>query len=191
MSNSKTKSLESAARPLGLRVWHWSSGLILGLILLTVFLRKTFMSSRKMAATLTAELTKSGIQVSEDAAKLAGRAIRDGMWEWHYRLGFVLAGLLVFRFVFGRFPFPKLRSLKGFTHAGFYAVTAFMAVSGLLMYFSEVFHLSESLVDEIQEIHETGQWFFFIFVPMHLIGVVRAELTGERGIVSRMIHGGE
>ena len=180
---------EGLERPLGLRVWHWSSGLVLGLILLTVFLRKTFMSSRKMAETLTLELSKSGVQVSADAAKVAGRAIRDGMWEWHYRLGFVLAGLWVFRFVFGRFPFPKVKSLKGGAHAAFYVVTAFMAVTGLMMYFSEVFHLSEGIVDEIQEIHEMGQWFFFLFVPMHLVGVVRAELSGERGIVSRMIHG--
>ena len=182
-------------RPLGLRIWHWGSGLTLLLILATVLLRKTFLSSRKMAEVISGELAKGGVQVSPDLAKTAARAVRDGMWEWHYRLGFVLVFWFVFRLVAGRFPFPRPKNLKDATHAVFYLVTAFMAVSGLAMYFSGSLGISDAIVDETKEIHEAGQWFFFAFVPVHLFAVVRAELkggtSGERGIVSRMIHGGE
>ncbi|NDG86031.1 MAG: cytochrome b/b6 domain-containing protein, partial [Proteobacteria bacterium] len=49
-------------KPLGLRIWHWGSGLTLLLILATVLLRKTFLSSRKMAEVISGELTKGGVQ---------------------------------------------------------------------------------------------------------------------------------
>ena len=181
----------SGKRPMGLRIWHWGSGLTLLLILATVLLRKTFLSSRKMAEVISGELTKGGVQASEEVVKTAARAVRDGMWEWHYRLGFVLAFWFVFRWVAGRYPFPKPKNLKDAIHAVFYLVTAFMAVSGLVMYYSGSLGISDGIVDEIKEIHEAGQWFFFAFIPVHLFAVVRAELKGERGIISRMIHGGE
>jgi Ni,Fe-hydrogenase I cytochrome b subunit len=176
-------------RPLGLRVWHWASALVLLLILSTVLLRKTFLSARAMTGVITRELGEQGVAVSEDAAKVAARAIRDGMWEWHYRLGFVLAGLLLFRILFVKRKLPRPKSLKNSIHAAFFAVIAFMAVTGLSMYFSSSLGISEEVVDEIVEIHELGQWFFFAFVPLHILGVIRAEATDEPGITSSMIHG--
>lgn len=180
----------SERRPLGLRVWHWASAFVVLMILSTVLLRKTFLSARAMSGVIARELGEQGVAVTEDAAKVAARAIRDGMWEWHYRLGFVLAGLFVFRWVFGKFRFPGFRSLRNASHSVFYLIVAFMAVTGLGMYYSSALGIPDEWVDSVVEVHEAGQWFFFCFVPLHIAGMVIAELRGERGILSRMVHGG-
>lgn len=183
-----TKS-EIESKPIGFRLWHWANGSVLLLSILTVVLRKTFLNSKKMAATMQTEFASAGISVSEDQARTVGRAIRDGMWEWHYRLGFVIAALLVVRVLGVKRKLPRPKGLKNSVHAAFFAAIAFMAVTGLVMYFSSSLGLSEEIVDEIVEIHELGQWFFFAFVPLHILGVVRAETTTEPGITSSMIHG--
>ncbi|MBU6152972.1 MAG: cytochrome b/b6 domain-containing protein [Bdellovibrionales bacterium] len=188
MSETIATSKESD-KPLCFRIWHWVNGSVLLLSILTVVLRKTFLNSKKIAATLQGELGTAGITVSEDQARTAGRAIRDGMWEWHYRLGFVLAGLLLIRILFVKRKLPRPKGLKNSIHAAFFAAIAFMAVTGLVMYFSSSLGISEEVVDEIVEIHELGQWFFFAFVPLHILGVIRAETTNEPGITSSMIHG--
>ena len=188
MSESK-EAPQEFAKPLVFRVWHWVNGSVLLLSILTVVLRKTFLNSKKMAATIQSEFGTAGMSVSEDQARTVGRAIRDGMWEWHYRLGFVLAGLLLFRILFVKRKLPRPKSLKNSIHASFFAAIAFMAVTGLVMYFSSSLGISEEVVDEIVEIHELGQWFFFAFVPLHILGVIRAEATDEPGITSSMIHG--
>jgi len=181
--------IDLTAKPISFRIWHWVNGGVLLLVLLTVVLRKTFLSSKKMAATMQSEFAAKGLVVSEEQAKAVGRTIRDGMWEWHYRLGFVLAGLLVVRLLVVKKALPRPKSLKNAVHAAFFAVIGFMAVSVLLMYFSSSLGISEEFVDEIVEIHELGQWFFFAFVPLHILGVIRAETTNEPGITSEMIHG--
>lgn len=180
---------KSDPKPLSFRIWHWTNGIVLLLSILTVVLRKTFLNSKKMAATMQSEFGSAGITVSEDQARSVGRAIRDGMWEWHYRLGFVLAALLLVRILFVKRKLPRPKGLKNSVHAAFFAAIAFMAVTGLVMYFSGSIGLSEEVVDEIVEIHELGQWFFFAFVPLHILGVIRAEATDEPGITSGMIHG--
>jgi Ni/Fe-hydrogenase 1 B-type cytochrome subunit len=182
-------AVKESNKPLSFRIWHWVNGSVLLLSILTVVLRKTFLNSKKMAATMQSEFGSAGITVSEDQARSVGRAIRDGMWEWHYRLGFVLAALLVVRVLFVKRKLPRPKGLKNSVHAAFFAAIAFMAVTGLVMYFSGSIGLTEEVVDEIVEIHELGQWFFFAFVPLHILGVIRAEATDEPGITSSMIHG--
>jgi cytochrome b561 len=183
-----------------LRFWHWLNAFVVTLLLMTVILRKTFLSSRKMTTILSEKLGKAVSGLTPETLKAATGAIRDQMWDWHYRLGFVLAGLFLFRVIFVKKPLFMIKDgWRAGTHAGlikttyaaFYAATAFMAASGLFMYFSGDLHVSEALVDEVQEIHEWFQWFFFGFGFLHLAGVIRAELTGESGIVSRMISKGK
>jgi cytochrome b561 len=175
--------------PVMFRLWHWLNAKVVGLLLLTVFLRKTFLSSKKMAATLGQKLGENGVQAQEETLKGAARAIRDSMWEWHYPLGFVLGGLLLVRIFFARESFPGFKTWKARVHSSFYVACAFMVVSGTTMYFSDKLGISEELVDEILEIHETALWYFVGYIVVHLAGLIRAELTSEPGVVSKMIHG--
>ncbi len=176
-------------RPWAYRGWHWANSLILSLSLFTVALRKTFLSSKSMATVIQRELLAKGVVVNEAQTKVAARAVRDEMWEWHFKLGFVLVGLLVFRLVFVKWPLPRFQSLKESVHGSFYVALSVMGITGLSMYYSGLLGLSQGVVDGVQEVHETLLWYFVGFLVLHLAGVVRAEMRGEPGLVSSMIHG--
>jgi hypothetical protein len=187
-------------QPLSLRLWHWLNGLTVMLLLMTVFLRKSFLSGRMMAHLIEEKLTTEKVVLSADQAKVAAGAIRDEMWNWHFRLGFVLTGLVVFRILFSKKQFPRLKPAfqkskhVGFVkslYATFYLSLLFMVLSGLTMYFSGDLHISEKIADQIQDIHELFQWYFLGFIVLHIGGVIFAENQGDAGLVSDMIHGGD
>ncbi len=196
----KTGSQFREPQPLSLRLWHWLNGLTVLLLLATVFLRKSFLSGRMMAHLIEEKLTTEKVVLSAEQAKVAAGAIRDEMWNWHFRLGFVLTGLLVFRIFLTQKPFPRLKpafqkskhvGLVKSLYATFYLSLLFMVLSGLTMYFSGDLHISEKIADQIQDIHELFQWYFLGFLILHVGGVIFAENRGDAGLVSDMIHGGE
>src|SRR5690606_5462451 len=76
-------------------------------------------------------------------------------------------------------------------HVVFYLLLLLMAVSGSVMYFAEPLGIAKQTVASIKGNHELLMWFFAFFVPAHILGVVVAELRGDRGLVSDMLHGGE
>lgn len=205
-----------APRPALLRIWHWLNALAMTGTLGTVLLRKTFLSWRTNAQVIENEVRELGGTISADQAANIAKTIRAPMWEWHYIFGFALIGLLAFRIVIAlldRSQLPVLKAWKAFQHfrrlpgahkaAGahhlmvqlgyvvFYVMLLLMSISGTVMYFAEPLGVAKETVDNIKGNHELLMWFFVVFVPAHLLGVVVAELRGDRGLVSDMIHGGE
>lgn len=204
-------------RPLALRLWHWANAAALLGSLGTVLLRKTFFSWRTNAALIEAEVREAGGTISTEAAVQLARALREPMWQWHYVLGFALAGLLALRFALALvtrdpelaplrsawrdvtrwWPLPPEQRRAATHHllvrvgyAVFYVALTFMAASGLTLYFKAPLGLSQELAGAVKEAHELAMWFFVVFTIGHVVGVVVAELRGERGLVSDMIHGG-
>ncbi|MGE5086098.1 MAG: cytochrome b/b6 domain-containing protein [Bacillota bacterium] len=200
--------------PASMRWWHWLNALAILGLLGTVFLRKTFLSWRTNAAFIESKIQEGGGSVSPDLAKSIAQGLRDVMWNWHYYIGFTLAGLLVVRFLVGFFVVKKcpttqaVQSAMGiakipaekrigaihFTmvktgYALFYLVTLYMVLSGLAMYWEKALGLPENVVDLLKEVHETLMWFFVVFVVGHITGVVVAENRGDRGLTSGMISG--
>ncbi|MGZ3773142.1 MAG: cytochrome b/b6 domain-containing protein [Pseudobdellovibrionaceae bacterium] len=203
-------------QPLGLRIWHWVNALTIFGLLGTVFLRKTFLSTRDNATLIENKLHEAGTQVTPEVAKGIAASIRNLMWDWHFVLGFVLAGALVVRILVALFIEKKcpatnaLQSLKNIkkvsttekseafhfaavkvSHAVFYFGTLAMAVTGLTMYFRKSLNLSKETLEPIQEFHEFMMWFFIAFVIAHIIGIIRAENRHDAGLVSDMINGGK
>ncbi len=187
-------------QPRTLRLWHWLNAFAIFGLLGTVFLRKTFLSWRTNAQLIedkAAELGASGL-TAESAAVIA-RAIRDPMWQWHYVLGFALVALIVFRAGVGLAtrtrPPVRPRSvhhkLVKVGYAVFYAAVTFMGTTGVVLFFKAQLGLSKELTQGVKESHEAAIIFFALFVAAHLMGVVVAELRGERGLVSDMINGGD
>lgn len=43
--------------------------------------------------------------------------------------------------------------------------------------------------DQIEAIHKLGIYWFPVFIILHLVGIVIAEITSNKGIVSKMIGG--
>ncbi|MGZ3771764.1 MAG: cytochrome b/b6 domain-containing protein [Bdellovibrio sp.] len=203
-------------QPLSLRIWHWTNAITLSGILATVMLRKTFLSWRSNVSIIQDKLQEAGIQITPELAKKVAVGIRTPMWDWHFTLGFVLAGSLVVRiliFIFVEKKCPVTQACKSifninkippserktalhhvFVKSGyavFYVVTSLMVASGLSMYFSSNLGLAKDLVENIKEVHEVTMWFFVVFILGHLAGIVMAENQNDSGIVSDMINGGK
>jgi Ni/Fe-hydrogenase 1 B-type cytochrome subunit len=202
-------------QPSGLRIWHWSNAFVILGLLATVLLRKTFLNWRANSALIEAKISDSGLVINHDVAVGIAKAIRDVMWEWHINLGFMLVALIMMRVIVAltakRFPSReaidviRAISLAGdgerasavhlagvkLSHVGFYLIVVFMTASGLGLYFAKGIGLTKSITDLLKQSHEFAMWFVVAFVGAHLIGVVLAELGGNRGIISEMIHGGD
>jgi Ni/Fe-hydrogenase 1 B-type cytochrome subunit len=203
-----------APRSLPLRLWHWLDATVVLGSLGTVLLRKTFLSWRENGPLIDAKVAELGGSLPPDAAVAVAKMLRDRMWEWHYTFGVALAVLLVLRVGLALFDaeqdpvrstwrlFSRVRAapagergagmhhlLVKLLYLTFYLLLAVMAASGLTMWFGDELGLSKPLADWLKEAHELLMWAFVGFVPLHVVGVVIAELRGDRGLVSGMIHG--
>jgi len=186
---------------LDFRIWHWvHAAVVLGL-LGTVFLRKTFLSWRTNSELLTQKLSEINLEVTADQAKVLAKAIRAPMWEWHIILGYALAALLVWRILLfftesGKVNYQNFKKASlhkkivklGYT--GIYVILVFMSITGLTIHFHEALGLAKDTAGNIKNVHELVFNAILIFVPLHILGVVAAEMKDEQGIISEMIHGG-
>ena len=183
------------------RIWHWVHAAIVIGLLGTVFLRKTFLSWRTNSELLTQKLSEINLEVTAEQAKVLAKAIRAPMWEWHIILGYALVALLVWRIVlfFTQSGKENYQDIKDETlhkkivkigYIGIYAILVFMAITGLIIHFHEELGLVKETAHDIKEIHELVFNAILIFVPLHIIGVVVAEMRDEKGIISDMINGG-
>ena len=186
---------------LDFRIWHWVHAFVVLGLMGTVFLRKTFLSWRANSEILTQELANIDMNVTEVQAKVLAKAIRAPMWEWHIFLGYALAALLIWRIALFftksgsvNYKHFKVKSfhkkMVSLGYVGIYTILTFMAISGLTIHFYETLGLTKELAHDIKEIHEFV--FFYgvlVFVPLHIAGVVVADVTEEQGIISNMIHG--
>lgn len=187
---------------LDFRIWHWLHAFVVLGLLLTVFLRKTFLSWRVNSEILSSKLLTMDINVSTEQAKLLAKAVRAPMWEWHIFFGYGLAALILIRLLLfftksGKQNFVDIKYLDlhkkmvKIGYIGIYAVLAFMSISGLMINFYQDLGLDKTTAHDIKEIHEFVFNAVWIFVLLHLGGLIVAENRGEKGIVSEMLHGGK
>ncbi len=180
------------------RIWHWLNALIVIGLVGTVLLRESFLGVKTNAEIFISKLSEMSIEITQQQAKILAKAVRDGMWEWHYILGYALAFLVLFRI----YLFFKDSSVKeNFSSLSLhkkgvkslyyilYGTLFFMAISGLIIHFYESLHMTKAFVNNIQELHESIYNFILIFIPLHIAGVVIAELRGEKGLISTMVNG--
>lgn len=198
----------------GLRLWHWCTVIITGLLLFTALVAKTFMNKIHMGSTLSEYFKQSGSALSGRQVFDAANALQTNLWNWHTKYGYVLAGLVVFRLLVELFQ-PKQEKMyqrikKAFTairykqsvktgwhylivrflYIAFYGLLVTISTTGVWMSFNlkpeetEQFH-------SIKEIHESCFIILMGFIFIHLVGVIRAERNGHKNIVSNMINGGK
>lgn len=204
-------------QPLSLRLWHWGSALVVIGLLLTVLLRKTFLSWRSNSKIIEARVVEAGGTVTTDVAASIAKELRNIMWDWHIYLGFALSALVIYRLILAfttvkNDSFVKIlrnqSKAEGLSkeeknqvryfgavrsvYALFYIATTFMVISGLALYFEKELGISKDIKGLLKETHELTMWFFVAFVAIHILGVVFAETRkGTKGIVSNMINGGD
>lgn len=196
LSNIKSNIMETRNYSKVYRILHWLIAISFILLFVTIFLRKTWMEKNHVAAIIQAFLADKGYPaLPEDDAILLAKKIRKPMWDWHIYLGYVLTGLYCIRLAvpfFGEMkfssPFKAGLDMKTkfqyWVYLVFYACTAVSLITGLIIEFGP-----KDYKKPMEEIHELSLYYLLGFMILHFGGILIAELTSNKGLVSRIISG--
>tara|TARA_R100001377_G_scaffold47415_1_gene27342 strand:+ start:39 stop:626 length:588 start_codon:yes stop_codon:yes gene_type:complete len=177
------------------RIIHWAIAVSFMLLLITIFLRLTWMNKFNVAAIIKDYLIGTGQNLSDDQLIILAKKIRQPMWDWHIYIGYVLVGLFSARFILPAFgqmkfqnPFDKNLTAKmkiqKWTYIIFYVCVIVSLVTGLIIELGP-----KELKKPMEEIHVLGIYYLIAFIAIHLAGVLIAEFTNQKGIISRIISG--
>ncbi|WP_417371903.1 cytochrome b/b6 domain-containing protein [Gelidibacter japonicus] len=177
------------------RIIHWAIAISFLLLLITIFLRLTWMNKFNMAAIIQEYLNDTGQVLSEEQGIALAKKIRQPMWDWHIYLGYVLVGLFSIRFILPAFgqmriqnPLAKNISTKAkfqkWTYIIFYVCVIVSLVTGLIIELGP-----KELKKSMEDIHVLGVYYLVAFIVIHLAGVLVAEFTEHKGIISRIVSG--
>jgi len=177
------------------RIIHWSIALTILFMLFTIFLRLTWMNKYNMAEIIQDYLNKEGVSLTDDQTIILAKNIRRPMWNWHIYSGYVLTGLFSIRLLlpfFGKMKFqnPLTKGLtikeriQKWTYIIFYIGIATSLITGLIIVFGP-----EYLEELAENIHVLALYYLIPFIVLHIIGVLIAEFTDQKNIISRIIRG--
>ena len=164
-------------------------------VLLTILLRLGWMEKNHMAAIIHQGLAKIDIVISNEQAIKIAKGIRNVMFQWHIYFGYAVGVILAARFIYMAkrglhysSPFSSQATTKqrfqAWVYWLFYAGVTLSVASGLIIKFGP-----ESMKHQVETIHALSLWYFIPFLGLHLAGIVLAENSQEKGIVSKMIGG--
>ncbi|MFO7743901.1 MAG: cytochrome b/b6 domain-containing protein [Psychroflexus sp.] len=164
-------------------------------LLMTIFLRLTWLEKEHMADIIGNFLNENGQVLSQDQLIVLAKQIRQPMWEWHIYTGYVLVGLFSLRFLlplFGKMKIqnPLERNLSAkekfqkWTYIFFYIGVATSLITGLLIEF-----YPKAWKEITEEIHELSIYYLVAYIIIHISGVLIAEFTNQKGILSRIVSG--
>jgi cytochrome b561 len=177
------------------RLLHWSIAFTILFLMLTVFLRLTWLDKNNVATILQDNLKGLNINLNHDDAIKIAKQIRKPMWDWHIYSGYFLITLYLLRMV-NSFklgivfpsPFAKENTLKqkvqGWTYLIFYFLMGISLITGFL-----IVKGPENWKDSLESIHVQSLYYVALFIIIHTVGLVLAEISNQKGIVSKMIHG--
>ena len=182
------------------RIWHWLMAISVIGLLATVLLRKTFLSWRTNSEIIIGQFQDAGVEVTVELAKETAKAIRSGMWEWHYIFGLVLGISILIRIymmlskkaelpIFKLIKAPREKKLQYGVYLFLCFFIMMMALSGGFLYFYESLGFTKDSIHWVKETHELMMWGIVVFVSLHFAGVLKHEFDTKEPIVSKMIHG--
>lgn len=177
------------------RIIHWAIAISFMLLLITIFLRLTWMNKYNVAAIIQDYLVGTGQVLSEEQLITLAKKIRQPMWDWHIYIGYALVGFFSIRFILPAFgqmkfqnPFGKNLSTKmkvqKWTYIIFYLCVIVSLITGLIIELGP-----KELKKPMEEIHILGIYYLVAFIVIHLAGVLIAEFTEQKGIISRIVSG--
>ncbi|MCX7549561.1 cytochrome b/b6 domain-containing protein [Xanthomarina sp. F2636L] len=187
--------MENATYSKVYRIIHWAIAVSFLLLLITIFLRLTWMNKYHVAAIIQDYLSSTGQNLSEDQLITLAKKIRQPMWDWHIYMGYVLVGLFSIRFILPAFGQMKFQNPLGknlttkmkfqkWTYIIFYLCVIVSLVTGLIIELGP-----KELKKPMEEIHVLGIYYLIAFIAIHLAGVLIAEFTEQKGIISRIVSG--
>jgi Ni/Fe-hydrogenase 1 B-type cytochrome subunit len=154
------------------------------------------------------QVERKGGTVTVDQARSVAHEYSDKLWMLHKYLGYGLAILLLWRIIIevmqskekklsarlrqaASYPAGDEKKhfvLVQYSYLIFYVLFIVMALTGLILAFEDQKWL-DPLHRPANEIHEITQWGMYAYMIIHIVGVIRADVTKYGGIVSRMING--
>lgn len=177
------------------RVMHWSIAICMTLLLITIFLRLTWMNKNNVALIIQDYLATTDQKLTQDQLITLAKKIRKPMWDWHIYIGYALVGLYSIRIAlpfFGQMkfsnPFNKDLGIKEkfqyWTYLIFYVCVAISLITGLIIVLGP-----KNLKEPMEEIHVLSIYYLLAFIVIHLSGVFYSELTTQQGLISRIVSG--
>lgn len=177
------------------RIIHWAIAISMILIAVTIFLRLTWLNKNNVAGILSNYMVTTGQSLTQDQMILLAKKIRNPMWEWHVYLGYVLTGLFSIRFFlpfFGEMKFQNpldkqidlKEKFKNWVYLIFYCCIVITLVTGLVIELGP-----KNLKESMEEIHVLAIYYLISFIILHLGGVLSAEFTKQKGIISKIVSG--
>jgi len=177
------------------RIIHWAMALCMLLILATIFLRLTWLNKDNVANIIQNYSASTDQVLSHDQSLALARQIRKPMWQWHIYLGYTMTALFGLRLLmpfFGQMkfinPLNKKFTLKNkfqyWVYAVFYVCVATSLFTGLMIEFGP-----ENIKDPMEEIHVLSIYYLVAFLILHFGGVLLAEFSNQKGIISRIVSG--
>lgn len=177
------------------RILHWAIAFSFLLLLLTIFLRLTWLNRTNVASIIQDYLGTTDQMLTKDQLTVLAKKIRQPMWIWHIYIGYVLVGLFTIRFMLPAFGHMKFQNplVKGLTlkekvqkwsYIIFYICVVISLVTGLII------ELGPKVYKKPMEaVHELSIYYLIAFIVLHLGGVLLAEFSDQKGIISRIISG--
>jgi Ni/Fe-hydrogenase 1 B-type cytochrome subunit len=197
-----------------IRIWHWLTFLIISGSMITVLINSTMTNQRKNVPMVQEQLKSKDVIVTDDQAFAVTREYEDKFWGVHKLLGYCLAFLLISRMVIEvsqpnnekiqvriKNALGLFRKKEGdwkenrhylrvkYSYLLFYLLLFCMAITGLELAFGRELGFPREFSRAIREIHSFGQYLMYAFVLIHLCGVLIADNTNNKGLVSGMING--
>jgi cytochrome b561 len=177
------------------RILHWSIAITFTLMLITIFLRLTWMNKFNVAEIIGNYLNKNDVVLSQDQLIVLAKQIRQPMWDWHIYLGYVLSGLFLIRFTlpfFGEMKFQNpldknattKEKFQKWIYIIFYVCVIISLITGLIIKFGP-----KEFKKSMESIHELSIYYLVAFIVLHLVGVLISEFIDDKGIISRIVSG--
>jgi cytochrome b561 len=153
------------------------------------------MNKHNVAAIIQDYLNGTNQVLSQEQLITLAKKIRQPMWDWHIYIGYVLTGLFSLRFIlplFGQMKFQNpfvenlsvKEKLQKWIYLIFYLCVTTSLITGLIIKFG-----AKEFKKPMEEIHVLSIYYLIGFITIHLAGVLIAEFTDQKGIVSRIISG--
>jgi len=196
---------------LAIRIWHWATFLVITASLVTVLFGSTVFTMKGNISMVQEQVQRKGGVVSPEQARAVAHEYSDKMWMLHKYIGFCLCFLLLCRIVIEAVHSKdeklaaKMRKAlllpngssdrshyllvkRGYLF--FYCIFLLMGLTGLGLAFEDVPFL-RSIHKPLIQVHSFVQYLMYFYILSHLVGVIRADVTDNKGIVSGMINGGK
>ncbi|MBC7509695.1 MAG: cytochrome b/b6 domain-containing protein [Ferruginibacter sp.] len=211
VSTNQEVTFFRTAKPASIRIWHWLTFLFFAVTVTTVILASTLFTIKDNISMVQDQVHEKGGIVTRDQARNVAHEYSDKLWNLHKYSGYALSFLILSRIIIEirlskeKKLAAKIRSALGFpavtterkhflfvqySYAIFYILFIVMATTGLILAFEDTEWL-KPVQNIAKETHSIVQYALYTYFVIHIVGVIRADLTKYSGIVSRMINGKE